>query len=117
MQFIKSDINLNFIGKRKFAFFFSVALIIVSIASLFYHGGPKLGIDFAGGALIQVRFASPANIDDIKAGLQSVGLGSSSVQDFSEESANEFLIRTESPSVTVEGFAINLKEILQYINQ
>ena len=112
MQFIKSDINLNFIGKRKIAFFFSVALIIISIASLAYHGGPKLGIDFAGGALIQVRFASQANIDDIKAGLQSVGLDSSSVQDFSEESANEFLIRTESPDVTVEGFATNLKEAL-----
>ena len=112
MQFIKSDINLNFIGKRKIAFYFSVALIIISVASLFYHGGPKLGIDFEGGALIQVRFASPANIDDIKSGLQSVGLGSSSVQDFSEESADEYLIRTESGQVTAEGFSSSLKEAL-----
>ena len=112
MQFIKSDINLDIIGKRKIAFFFSVGLIIISIASLILHGGPKLGIDFEGGALIQVRFASPAKIDDIKTGLQSAGLGSSSVQDFSEESANEFLIRTESPRVTGEGFTSNLKEAL-----
>ncbi len=112
MQFIKSDINLDFIGKRKIAFFFSVALIIVSIVSLIYHGGPRLGIDFEGGALIQVRFASPVNIDDIKSGLQTVGLASFSVQDFSEESANEYLIRTESGQVTAEGFSPNLKQAL-----
>ncbi|MBW2410958.1 MAG: protein translocase subunit SecF [Deltaproteobacteria bacterium] len=112
MQFIKSDINLDFIGKRKIAFFFSIGLIIITIASLIFHDGPKLGIDFEGGALIQVRFDSPVKIDDIKTGLQSVGLESSSVQDFSEESANEFLIRTESPRVTGEGFASNLKEAL-----
>lgn len=112
MQFIKSDINIDFIGKRKIAFFFSVALITISIASLIYHGGPKLGIDFEGGTLIQIRFASPANIDAIKTGLQNVGLGTSSVQDFSEESANEYLIRTESPQVTAEGFSSNLKKAL-----
>ena len=38
MQFIKSDINLDFIGKRKFAFYFSVALIVISIVSLVAHG-------------------------------------------------------------------------------
>ena len=43
MQFIKSDINLNFIGKRKFAFYFSMALIVISILSLVFHGGPNLG--------------------------------------------------------------------------
>lgn len=112
MQFIKSDINLDFIGKRKIAFLFSVALIVISIASLIFHGGPKLGIDFAGGALIQVRFSSPVNIDDIKSALQSVGLESASVQDFSEEGADEYLIRSESGAITAKGFSSTLKAAL-----
>jgi hypothetical protein len=31
MQFIKSDIQLDFIGKRKPAFFFSAVLILISL--------------------------------------------------------------------------------------
>jgi preprotein translocase subunit SecF len=112
MQFIKSDINLNFIGKRKIAFCVSLALIAITVAFLIYRGGPRLGIDFKGGALVQVRFAGPADIDGIKSGLRTVGLEASTVQDFSEESANEYLVRTESPNVTTEGFATDLQKAL-----
>ena len=80
MQFIKSDVDINFIGKRKIAFFVSIALIGISVVSLIMHGGPRQGIDFAGGTLIQVKFLVPIKIDDIKTGLKSIGLGNSSVQ-------------------------------------
>ena len=78
MQFIKSDVNINIIGKRKIAFYVSIAMIVISIISLILHGGPKQGIDFAGGNLIQVKFLAPIKIDDIKDGLQAIGLGNSS---------------------------------------
>jgi len=54
MRIIKSDINIDFLGKSKIAFIVSVAMILVSILSLFIHRGPRYGIDFAGGTLIQV---------------------------------------------------------------
>ena len=112
MQFIKPDINIDFIGKRKFAFVFSIVVLAVSIGSLIFHGGPKLGIDFQGGTLIQVKFQAPVEINDIKAGLEKVGLGNSSVQQFGELQDNEFLIRTESSLVTGEGFTDNVKKAL-----
>ncbi|PQP33999.1 protein translocase subunit SecF, partial [Desulfobacteraceae bacterium SEEP-SAG9] len=34
MQFIKPDINVNFLGKRKVAFYISLAMILVSFASV-----------------------------------------------------------------------------------
>jgi len=71
MQFIRPDINIDFIGKRKFAFIFSLVLIVVSIGTLIEHGGPRYGIDFAGGTLIQVRFDKPVAIAQIKDGLRS----------------------------------------------
>ena len=66
MRFIKPDTKIDFIGKRKIAFSLSGAFIIISILSLIIHNGPKLGIDFAGGTLIQVQFKKPVQIDNIK---------------------------------------------------
>ena len=113
MQFIKPDININFIGKRKLAFVFSIVMLTVSIGSLILHGGPRLGIDFQGGTLIQVKFQAPVQIDAIKTGLNSVGLGKSSVQQFGELPDNEYLIRTDSSVMTTEGFTNDVKKALE----
>jgi preprotein translocase subunit SecF len=113
MQFIKPDININFIGKRKLAFVFSIVMLTISIGSLILHGGPRLGIDFQGGTLIQVKFLAPVKIDAVKMGLDSVGLGKSSVQQFGEPQDNEYLIRTESSVMTTEGFTTDVKKALE----
>jgi preprotein translocase subunit SecF len=112
MQFIKPDINLNFIGKRKMAFGISIIMLAISIGSLIMHGGPRLGIDFQGGTLIQVKFLAPIKIDAIKTGLNTVGLGKSSVQLFGEPQDNEFLIRTDTSVMTTEGFTNDVKNAL-----
>jgi preprotein translocase subunit SecF len=112
MQFVKSDININFIGVRKLAFLISLAMITISIGSIFLHGGPKYGIDFAGGTLIQVRFPSEVPIDDIKSGLAAIDITNSSVQSFGEQNQNEFLIRTDRISETSGGFLDLLKGAL-----
>ena len=112
MQFIKSDININFIGTRKIAYLLSAAMILVSIASLVLQQGPKYGIDFSGGTLIQVRFESPVEIADIKQGLAANSIDSSGVQTFGEENSNEYLIRTDRISETSEGFLGGLQKTL-----
>jgi preprotein translocase subunit SecF len=112
MQFIKPDINIDFIGKRKIAFILSIVIIVISIASLIMHGGPRLGIDFQGGTLIQVKFPAAVKIDDIKSGLNTIGLGKSSVQQFGERQDNEYLIRTDSSVMTTEGFSTDVKKAL-----
>ncbi|MBT8358445.1 MAG: protein translocase subunit SecF [Deltaproteobacteria bacterium] len=113
MQFIKSDINVNFTGKRKIAFLVSVAMILVSISSIIIHKGPKLGVDFAGGTLVQVKFFESIELDDIKSGLYSIGLEKSSVQMFGEKKDNEFLIRTDMTVMTSEGFSTKLESALK----
>ncbi|PIE70430.1 MAG: protein translocase subunit SecF [Deltaproteobacteria bacterium] len=96
MQFIKSDINLDFIGKRKIAFAVSLALITVSFLTLLVHKGPKYGVDFAGGSLIQVQFDQPVTIASVKAGLNNLGVDDPTVQTFGADGDNEYLIRTAS---------------------
>jgi preprotein translocase subunit SecF len=113
MQFISPNVNLDFIGKRKIAFYFSLALIIVSILSLIMHKGPKLGIDFKGGTLIQIKFATPVSIGSIKDGLESIGMDKSSVQEFGELNANEYLVRTDSAAASLEGFSNEMVQVLK----
>ena len=112
MQFIKPDININFVGKRKIAFMLSLAMILISIASLVVHKGPKYGIDFAGGTLVQVKFDAPVKLADIKSGLATVNLGKSSVQGFGERSEHEYLIRTDSSVMTEQGFSLEVQKAL-----
>lgn len=113
MQFIKPDININFIGKRKIAFLISLAMLLATVFSLIINKGPRYGIDFAGGTLVQVKFLSSANIDDIKSGLETIDLGKSSVQLFGEKKENEYLIRTDRSLMTDEGFSLNMKKALK----
>lgn len=113
MQFIKPDINIDFTGKKMMGFFFSLALIIISFVSLIAHKGPNYGIDFAGGTLVQVKFAQEVSTKNIRAGLNQVGLENSSVQHFGKNEAHEFLIRTGKPAMTGEGLGESIEEALE----
>jgi len=113
MQFIKPDVNINFTGKRKMAFLVSIAMILVSISSIIIHKGPKYGVDFAGGTLVQVKFIDSIVLDDIKSGLYAIGLKKSSVQMFGENKENEFLIRTDMAVMTSEGFSEKVAKALK----
>ena len=104
MQFIKPDINLNFVGQRTKAVIFSAVLILIGLVSLLLKGGPEYGIDFSGGTLIQVQFTEPTKAGDIKKALDDVDLGGMSVQQFGDE-ANEFLIRAQQTTSELKGIS------------
>jgi len=91
MELIKPGIHIDFVGKMKYAIIFSVILTIICIASVIIHGGLNLGIDFAGGSIIQVKFQKDMTADKIRDALKSTRLENSIIQQFG---ANEFLIRT-----------------------
>lgn len=91
MEFIKPGTNYDFVGKMKYAIIFSAVLILISIGSVIIRGGLNLGIDFAGGTIVQVKFQKKISADEIRAALKSTSLENSIIQQFG---TNEFLIRT-----------------------
>jgi len=97
MEFIKPNINIDFVGKRKITYAVSLSMILISILSLIFHGGPKYGIDFVGGTVIQIKFPAAVVINDINAGLSEMGLENSTIQTFGSDADHDYLIRTESP--------------------
>jgi len=94
MQIIKSDINIDFVGKRKLALIVSGVLILIGLASLAVKGGPDYGIDFVGGTLVQVKFAEDTDAAHIKDSLAKLDLGTIVVQHFGDGD-NEYLIRIQ----------------------
>jgi preprotein translocase subunit SecF len=112
MQFIKPGINLDFIGKKKIAFMFSMILILATIGSLIVHRGPRLGIDFAGGSMVQVKFFEKVDINAIKAGLRTIGMGDASVQQFGTTDDNEFLFGTDQSAKGGQDFSEKITSAL-----
>ncbi|MFP4308512.1 MAG: protein translocase subunit SecF [Desulfococcaceae bacterium] len=112
MQFIKPDINIDIIGKRRIAYGVSAALLLLTLISLIVQGGPKYGIDFAGGTVIQVRFDQSVSIDDIRDGMADIGIAVSSIQSFGDPSAHEYLVRTDMSEMTGEDFDDRLTSAL-----
>jgi preprotein translocase subunit SecF len=81
----------DFVGKRRWFYVASLALVAVGIASIALHGGLNYGIDFTGGTLIQVRFARPVTVDQVRRGLDQIQLGGAVIQQFGDP--QEYLIR------------------------
>jgi preprotein translocase subunit SecF len=112
MQFIKDDININFIGNRRKAYIFSSVLIILTVLLLVYRGGLKMGVDFAGGIRMQVRMASPHPPADIMAAMKPIDLQDSIVQEFGEKDLNEYHIMVQNPAIKSEGLSDKVVKIL-----
>ncbi|MCA1792329.1 MAG: protein translocase subunit SecF [Desulfotignum sp.] len=112
MQLIKSDINIDFLGKQKIGFVFSALLIIASIIALIVHKGPNYGIDFSGGALVQVKFAQDISIAQVRDSLAGLDLKDLSVQDFGQPEDHEFLIRTGSTETVGKGLGQAVSEAI-----
>ena len=112
MELIKPGTHIDFVGKRKIAYSTSGALILLSIISLMVHGGPKFGIDFVGGSLIQVKFPQQTPIDKIKDGLRAIDIENATVQNMGDTTDNEFLIRIDATDINSQEFTPALKKAL-----
>ena len=112
MEIIRPGINIDLIGKMKIAAAASLLLVIISILSLILHGGPNLGIDFAGGTLVQIKFSQETSADRIRDSLKTIDLGNSVIQRFGYRDNNEFLIKTEKSSSALKGLSNKIEEAL-----
>ena len=87
---ILTNTKIMFMSHRKPAMLFSIALIVISIASLTLRG-LEFGLDFTGGALIEVAYPEGVELAPIREVLHSNGFDDAVVQHFG--SAREVLVR------------------------
>lgn len=95
MEFIRPDININFVGMRMKGIALSGLLILVGIAAIIWRGGLNMGVDFSGGTLIQVKFSQTTTPDAIRDALKDLGIGRSAIQQVGAASDNEYIVRSD----------------------
>ncbi len=103
MQIIKHDIGIDFIGKRKTWAIVSFCLIATSFVLLLTKG-LNFGIDFTGGAVIQVQFQETSNTGQVREWLSDKGIDFSVIQRIGNETENEFQLK-------LKGEAKNLQKL------
>lgn len=93
--------NFDFMGKRRYAFMFSGIMVLLGVIGLIQvgRGAANLGIDFAGGTAVQLKFDQPIRIDEARKALEANGLGDAELQEFGQD--NKLLIRVKA-STTIE---------------
>jgi len=109
LQLIAPDINIDFVGKRKFFVLLSTAINLAAIFLLIFVG-LNYGVDFAGGSVVQVRFDRETSADKIRAALAPLNLGEITVQDFGKL-GHEYLVRFEKVN-NIAGLAKKLEGAL-----
>jgi preprotein translocase subunit SecF len=96
-------LNIDFMRHRHVAVAISAVLVLLSLVEIFFLARLNMGIDFAGGTQLIVRFLEPTEIDDVRGVLAGAGLGEVQIQRYGETARNEILIKTPLTEGRLEG--------------
>lgn len=99
-------------GKRHFALAFSAILMIIGLLAVVQvgRGAANLGIDFAGGTAVQIKFNESVPLQEVREALVKGGLADFDLQDLPTE--NKVLIRTKKGEQTLGHISKTIISIL-----
>lgn len=105
--------NIDFMGKRRMAFVLSGFLIVLGLLTLvqIWRGEANLGIDFAGGTAVQLKFDKPIEIEAARRALASHGLQDAELQEFTQD--HKLLIRVKTATTIEERIATQIVQIFK----
>ncbi|MCA0387875.1 MAG: protein translocase subunit SecF [Bacteroidetes bacterium] len=86
------NLNVDFMGKRKYFYILSTTIFVLGLISIFARG-LQFGIDFKGGTEVVLEFEKVIDITKVRDYLENSGLGNIEVKTFGAETGA--LIRTE----------------------
>lgn len=105
--------NIDFLGMRRVAFTISTLLVLVGVFATvqIVRGRANLGIDFAGGTSVQVRFEQPVELAKVRRAIAASGFPESELQQF--VGGRRLFIRVKSSGKPVTGTAAAIEEQLR----
>lgn len=95
--------RFHIVNRRKIWFIISALIILPGLFSIVTQGF-NLGIDFTGGTLLDLKFARPVTVAQVRDALQTVQLENSTIQLASESQ------ETASPNVLIRTHVLNEEE-------
>src|SRR5689334_15186187 len=117
IEFFKEP-KIDWMGKAKYFYALSAILLLAGWVSIFAKGGLYYGIDFKGGTNVDVKFAQPPNIDQLRNALSKQGLGNSEIQSINDigGKSNEVLIFVEQAGNDDEARDASKAKVLSALN-
>lgn len=109
---ILKNTKIDFMGMRKYTFIFSVLLVILGLfaAVQIFLGNANMGVDFAGGTAIQVKFSGHVPLHEIRQALDDGKVKDFDLQDLPTE--NKVLIRIKKQEEKLGGFSERIIEVI-----
>jgi preprotein translocase subunit SecF len=95
LRLVPDDTRLGFMKWRRAAFTFTLLLTVVSLAAL-WTLGLNLGVDYAGGLLVEARAQAPFDLATLRGQLDALDLGDVTLQAFG--GGQDLLIRLQEQS-------------------
>ena len=111
--FVRHGTNIDFIGVRYWAYAISLIVILAGLVSAILINGYKLGIDFAGGVIVQIQFLNPVNDEALKKSLDIPALPGISTQRFGDEGRDYLLRFSKSETADASQLRTTVIETLQ----
>jgi preprotein translocase subunit SecF len=104
--------KIDFMGKKTYAFIISCIFSLLGIIAIVQIGLGKanLGVDFAGGTAVQIKFAQSVKLHEVRIALEEGGLKDFDLQDLPTE--NKILIRVKKQEEKLGGFSEKITQIL-----
>lgn len=96
---IFENLNIDFLGKRKYFYILSAALFLFGLINIIFRG-LEFGIDFKGGSEVVLRFETPVEIGAVRGVVANIGLGNVEVKTFGDNAG--VLIRSELQEIPAE---------------
>lgn len=85
--------KINFMGIKGYFIAFSLILIISGFIAYFLRGGFNIGIDFAGGTQLTLKFQEKPDLGKLRKILAESGFKEATIQEYDEPELKEFLVR------------------------
>lgn len=112
LHLIPDDLNINFTGMRRFFYGASILVFVVCLAALILGGGPKYGIDFAGGTVAHLKFAQPVEAEAVKAALEEINQPGLVVQGFEDDGGLSYLVRVSDATTSSTELRASVTRVL-----
>lgn len=111
MEFFKST-NIDFLGKKWYFLGFSLIFSTAGLLSIaFWHHIP-LGVDFKGGTLVDVRFASAPDLGKVRHAVDDAGYHDAEIQRLGAATENELIVRLPQRETSEQSLDRGRSEII-----
>ena len=96
MELFPSDSNIDFMRARRVTTAVFAAFVLAAVALLAVRGF-NFALDFTGGAVVEVEFEQPVDVEDVRQRLAAAGIENPVVQSYG--SGNDIAVRMQPPEV------------------